>query len=153
VARLDPIWVNFSISEDEMLSIRRQLSEGLLRIPGHERMEVEIVLADGSVYPETGRTFFQDADFSPQTGTFLVRADFPNPEGNLRPGQFVSVRVKGATRPNAILVPQAAVLQGAKGFFVWIVDQDARHRPAPSRSATGRATAGSSPRDSRLVTV
>jgi membrane fusion protein, multidrug efflux system len=131
VARLDPIWVNFSVSEDEMLSLRRQLSEGLLVSPGEERLKVKIVLADGSVYPETGRIFFRDANYSPQTGTFLTRADFANPEGNLRPGQFVSVRVKGAIRPNAILVPQAAVQQGAMGFFVWIVDQDGKAQTRP----------------------
>jgi membrane fusion protein (multidrug efflux system) len=131
VARLDPIWVNFSISEDEMLSIRRQLSEGLLVTPGQERLEVELVLADGSVYPQTGRIFFRDANYSPETGTFLVRADFANPEGNLRPGQFVGVHVKGATRPNAVLVPQQAVLQGARGFFVWIVDKDGKAQTRP----------------------
>jgi membrane fusion protein (multidrug efflux system) len=131
VARLDPIWVNFSISEDELLSLRRQIKEGLLHIPENQQFVVELVLADGSVYPETGRIFFRDANYSSKTGTFLVRADFANPEGNLRPGQFVNVRVKGSTRPNAILVPQAAVLQGAKGFFVWIVDKDGKAQTRP----------------------
>jgi membrane fusion protein (multidrug efflux system) len=81
-------------------------------------------MADGSVYPEIGRIFFQDANYNTETGTFLVRATFPNPGDVLRPGQFVRARIKGPIRPNAILLPQQAVLQGAKGFFVWIVDQD-----------------------------
>jgi membrane fusion protein (multidrug efflux system) len=131
VARLDPIWVNFSISEDEFLMYREQRKSGMLRFPENDAFVVDIVLADGSVYAESGSIFFRDANYSPETGTFLVRASFANPEGNLRPGQFVRVRVKGATRPNAILVPQAAVLQGAKGFFVWVVDQDGKAQTRP----------------------
>jgi membrane fusion protein (multidrug efflux system) len=131
VARLDPIWVNFSISEDEFLKYRAQRKTGLLRFPEQDAFVVDIVLADGSVYAESGRIFFRDANYSPETGTFLIRASFLNPEGDLRPGQFVRVRVKGATRPNAILVPQTAVLQGAKGFFVWIVDQDGKAQNRP----------------------
>jgi membrane fusion protein (multidrug efflux system) len=126
VAQLDPIWVDFSISEDEMLKTRQEQASGQLRIPESTELTVELVLADGTVYPETGRMFFRDANYSTETGTFLVRATFSNPDGTLRPGQFVRVRVKGAIRPNAVLVPQQAVLQGAQGFFVWIVDPEGR---------------------------
>jgi membrane fusion protein (multidrug efflux system) len=126
VAQLDPIWVDFSLSEDEMLSLRRQSKDGQLRFPKEELLDIELVMADGSVYPETGRIFFRDANYNTETGTFLVRATFANPDDMLRPGQFVRVRVKGAIRPNAILVPQQAVLQGAQGFFVWLVDAEGR---------------------------
>jgi len=126
VAQLDPIWVDFSISEDEMLKFREQKKTGTLRAPQSNAMTVELVLADGTEYPEKGRIFFTDANYSTKTGTFLLRATFNNPEGQLRPGQFVSVRLKGATRPDAILVPQRAVLQGAQGFFVWIVDKQGK---------------------------
>ena len=126
VALLDPIWVNYSISEDEMLKFRKEVKSGLLHSPGRSAASVEIVMADGSVYPETGRIFFQDANYNTETGTFLVRATFPNPGDVLRPGQFVRALIKGPIRPNAILVPQDAVLQGAKGFFVWIVDKDGK---------------------------
>jgi membrane fusion protein (multidrug efflux system) len=131
VAQLDPIWVDFSISEDEMLSLRRQMAVGLLQVPAEEELNVAIVMADGSVYPETGKIFFRDANYNTSTGTFLVRATFANPDGNLRPGQFVSVQVKGASRPNAILVPQQAVLQGAQGFFVWVVDEAGKAQVRP----------------------
>ena len=124
VALLDPMWVNFSVSEDEMLKFRGEMKSGQLRSLETKTARVEIVMADGSVYPEIGRIFFQDANYNTETGTFLVRATFPNPGDVLRPGQFVRARIKGPIRPNAILVPQKAVLQGAKGFFVWIVDQD-----------------------------
>jgi membrane fusion protein (multidrug efflux system) len=131
VAQLDPIWVDFSISEDEMLRFREQRKSGLLKFPEDHAFEVQIVLADGTVFPHTGRIFFRDANYSVQTGTFLLRATFENPDATLRPGQFVRVLVKGAIRPDAILVPQAAVLQGAGGFFVWIVDEDGKARTRP----------------------
>jgi membrane fusion protein (multidrug efflux system) len=122
VAQLDPIWVDFSLSEDELLKFRQEKKSGQLLVPETAELVVELVLSDNSIYPETGRVFFSDANYSTETGTFLIRATFSNPDGELRPGQFVRVRVKGTTRPNAILVPQQAVLQGAQGFFVWIVD-------------------------------
>jgi len=81
------------------------------------------VLADGSVFPNKGRISFADPSFSKDTGTFLVRSVVSNPKGSLRPGQFVRVLVKGATRPSAILVPQRAVLQGAKSHYVWVIKQ------------------------------
>jgi membrane fusion protein (multidrug efflux system) len=131
VAQLDPMWVDFSISEDEMLKIQEQRKSGRLRFPENDAFVVDIVLADGSIYPKTGRIFFRDANYNSQTGTFLLRATFENPEGTLRPGQFVRVQVKGAIRPDAILVPQTAVLQGAGGFFVWVVDKDGKAQPRP----------------------
>ncbi len=126
VAQLDPIWVDFSLSEDEMLKIRQEQKSGHLYIPEATKLTAELVLADGTVYPETGRMFFRDANYSTKTGTFLVRATFSNPDGTLRPGQFVRVRMSGAVRPNAVLVPQQAVLQGAQGFFVWVVDSGSK---------------------------
>jgi membrane fusion protein (multidrug efflux system) len=126
VAQLDPIWVDFSVSEDEMLSLRSQRKAGRLRMPEDGMLDIELVLADGTVYPETGRIFFRDANYSTETGTFLLRATFANPDQDLRPGQFVRVRVKGMIRPDAILVPQQAVQQGAQGFFVWIVDSEGK---------------------------
>jgi membrane fusion protein (multidrug efflux system) len=126
VAQLDPIWVDFSLSEDEMLKIRQEQKSGHLYIPEPTKLTAELVLADGTVYPETGRMFFRDANYSTKTGTFLVRATFSNPDGTLRPGQFVRVRMSGAVRPNAVLVPQQAVLQGAQGFFVWVVDSGSK---------------------------
>src|SRR5690606_18020636 len=63
---------------------------------------------------------------SRETGTFLVRATLDNKKGGLRPGQFVRVHALGAVRPNAILVPQRAVQQGAKSHFVWVVDKEGK---------------------------
>ncbi|MBN3759167.1 efflux RND transporter periplasmic adaptor subunit, partial [Paraburkholderia sp. Tr-20389] len=126
VYQLDPMWVNFSISENELLRYREQITKGLLRFPADNQFDVTVIQADGSVYPQKGRIDFTNPAFSQQTGTFLVRATFANPNGTLRPGQFVRAKVSGAVRPNAILVPQRAVLQGAKSHFVWVLDQDSK---------------------------
>ena len=126
VYQMDPMWVNFSVSENEMLTYRDQIKKGQLRFPADNQFVVSVVLADGTVYPGGGRINFTNPAFSTQTGTFLVRATFANPQGVLRPGQFVTARVSGAIRPKAILVPQRAVLQGSKSHFVWVVDNDSK---------------------------
>jgi membrane fusion protein (multidrug efflux system) len=131
VSPLDPMYVNFSISENEMLEMRAARASGQLRMPDEDKFEVEVVLANGTTFSQKGRITFADADFNPQTGTFLIRATLPNPASVLRPGQFVRVRVLGAVRPNAITVPQASVLQGAQGHFVVLVDNDGKAQIRP----------------------
>ena len=121
VAKLDPMWVNFSLSENELLEFRALRKSGALKLPLIEDLDVEIVLADGSSYPQRGHISFADASFNTDTGTYLVRATVPNADGTLRPGQFVRVRLSGAERTQAIAVPQQAVLQGDRGSFVWTV--------------------------------
>lgn len=126
VYQLNPMWVNFSISENEMLRYRDQIATGHLRFPPANDFKVSLLLADGSVYSEHGSIDFANPAFSTETGTFLVRAVFDNPKAVLRPGQFVRARVAGAIRPNAILVPQRAVLQGSKSHFLWVVDNESK---------------------------
>ena len=131
VAVLTPMWVNFSLSENEIQSFRDQANRGLLRRPANNTYVVEIVLVDGTIFPHTGSITFTDPSFNAQTGTFLIRASVDNPAGLLRPNQYVRARIKGAMRPNAILIPQRAVLQGAKGHFVWVVDKEAKAENRP----------------------
>ncbi|MDM0024439.1 efflux RND transporter periplasmic adaptor subunit [Variovorax saccharolyticus] len=131
VAKLDPMRVNFSLSENESLRVQEEIAQGkLLRAPGDD-YAVELLLADGSTFPAPGRITFADAAFSQETGTFLLRAELPNPKGQLRPGQFVRVKVEGFTRPNSIVVPQRAVQQGPRGAFVWAVDGEGKAVPRP----------------------
>jgi membrane fusion protein (multidrug efflux system) len=126
VAQLDPIWVNFSVSENQLLSGRQQRDAGFLIMPAEEKFVVEVVFADGSIHPHKGHVNFAEPTVDPETGTMLIRAELANPESQMRPGQFVRVRLHGASRPNAILVPQTAVLQGAKGHFVWILNKESK---------------------------
>lgn len=131
VSQVDPIWVNFSLSENDVLKYRGEAGRGQIVLPKEGAYEVEVVLGDGSIFPQRGRITFQDAEYNQQTGTFLVRSTFPNPGGVLRPGQFVRAHVLGAMRPKAILVPQRAVQQGAKGHFIWVLDKAGKAEPRP----------------------
>ena len=131
VAVLSPIWVNFSLSENEIQRYRDQVARKLLIPPKNGNYEVDIIMVDGSLFPHKGRITFAAPSYNAQTGTFLLRASVANPAGLLRPNQYVRARLKGAIRPNAIVVPQRAVQQGGKGHFVWVVGKDgkAEHRP------------------------
>jgi membrane fusion protein (multidrug efflux system) len=131
VAALDPMRVNFSISENQVLRLREEVKAGRLVFPPADAFDVEVVLADGRVHPQKGELTFSDLAFSRETGTFLVRAEVPNPEGDLRPGQFVRARLLGSVRPKAILVPKRAVLQGAQGSFVWVVGPEGKAEQRP----------------------
>jgi membrane fusion protein, multidrug efflux system len=124
VAVLSPMWVNFSLSENEMQRYQDQVAKGLLKAPKNNNYEIEIVLVNGSVYPHKGQMTFAEPSYNAQTGTFLVRASVNNPGGILRPNQYVRARIKGAIRPNVILVPQRAVQQGSRGHFVWVVAKE-----------------------------
>lgn len=124
VTVLSPIWVNFSLSENQYQRFRNERTVGLIRGPAEGHYLVEIILADGSIYPHTGRITFADPAYNSQTGTFLIRASVENPKGTLRPNQYVRVRLKGAVRPHAILLPQRAVQQGPRGHFVWVINSD-----------------------------
>ena len=84
---------------------------------------VEIILVDGSVFPHRGRITFAEPSYNPQTGTFLIRASVENPDGILRPNQYVRARLMGAVRPKAVLVPQRAVQQDSKSQYVWVIGQ------------------------------
>lgn len=131
VSVLTPMWINFSVSENQMERIRNEVKAGLLRLPENRSFVVEIELVDGTVFPYKGRITFADPSYNPQTGTFLLRASVDNPEGMLRPNQYVRTRLLGAVHPNAILVPQRAVQQGAKGQFVWVVDNAGKAEQRP----------------------
>jgi membrane fusion protein (multidrug efflux system) len=106
------------------------MEAGRLVLPKGGNFEVALRLADGSLYPKTGRINFADVRVSPTTGTRESRAEVPNPNG-LHPGEFVRVILKGATRPNATTVPQRAVLEGPQGKFVYVVDEKSTAQARP----------------------
>ena len=122
VATLDPMWVNFSVSQNQVAKWRDMVQKGQLVLPASLDYKVEIVMSDGVAYPERGKTNFADPSFDKDTGTFLVRSELPNPKHDLRPGMFVTARVLGATQPNAIVIPQLAVQQGSNGHFAFVVN-------------------------------
>ena len=131
VSVLTPMWVNFSVSENELERIRNEVRSGQLRLPEGGRFVVEVEMVDGSLFPYTGQITFADPSYNATTGTFLLRATVNNPAGVLRPNQYVRVRVRGSIRPNAIVIPQRAVQQSSKGHFVWIVNKDSQAEVRP----------------------
>lgn len=124
VAKLDPMWINFSLSENEMLAARAGRESGAVQFPDQDAFDVAIVLADGTQYAKHGSITFADASFNSETGTYMIRAEVANPNGTLRPGQFVRVKVLGAMRRQAAAVPQVAIIQGPRGQFAWVVGAD-----------------------------
>jgi len=116
--------VIFGIPDNERLKLRREVDAKRLQLPADGRFQVSLKLADGSTYAQTGHTDFADVRVSRDTGTSEGRAEVPNPNGLLQPGQFVRVRLAGAVRSNVFRVPQRAVLEGPKGKFVFVVDKE-----------------------------
>jgi len=121
ITTIDPVYVYFHVSESDVLKERREMQKHLLELPPDRNFDVQITLADGTIFPALGKLDFTAPTFRPETGTMMMRALFPNPEGILRPGQFVRAKLLGAQRFNAIEIPQRAVLQGSKGMFVYLV--------------------------------
>ena len=124
VAALDPIWVNFSVSQNIDTRLSELIEQGLITLNDGKKLSVELLLSDNKVYAHEGVIDFSDPSYSQSTGTALVRAVVPNPDHTLRPGMFVTAKLKGALRPNAIVIPQLAVMEGEKGHFVYVIKSD-----------------------------
>jgi len=131
VTQIDPIWVSFGVPDNDQLRINSELAAGRLELPKGGGYEVSLKLADGTVYSQPGRINFSDVRVSGATGTTDTRAEIPNPKGVLRAGQFVRVTLKGAVRPNAVVLPQRAVLEGPQGKFVYVVGAGSKAEPRP----------------------
>jgi len=131
VTQIDPIWVSFGVPDNDQLRINSELAAGRLELPKGGGYEVSLKLADGTVYSQPGRINFSDVRVSGATGTTDTRAEIPNPKGVLRAGQFVRVTLKGAVRPNAVVLPQRAVLEGPQGKFVYLAGADGKAEPRP----------------------
>lgn len=124
VSVIDPIWILFSVSDDQLLQARAEGEANRIILPKEQQYTVDLKLSDGSTFPHQGSVNFTSPTLDPETGAMVVRAEFSNPKGEILPGQFVSATVKGAMRPNALIVPQASVSQGRKGMFVFVIKED-----------------------------
>ncbi len=131
VSQLDPIFLNFGLSEAEQSRLKQDAAAGKLVLPKDGRFEVQVRLEDGRTLTRTGRLAFTDARVNNSTGTADARAEIANPDGALRPGQFVRVILKGAQRPDAVSVPQRALLEGAQGKQVYLLSPDNKAMPQP----------------------
>jgi membrane fusion protein (multidrug efflux system) len=124
ISLIDPIWVDFSVSEGRILKTQREIAQKRLIFPKDDNFEVEVILADDTIFKEKGKLNFASPTYQQNTGTLQLRGVIPNPDSILRPGQFVRAKLSGAMRPDAIIIPQKAVIQSQKGPFVFIVNQE-----------------------------
>ncbi len=122
IEQIDPIRVEFTQSYADLLRLQQAVKAG--RQKRADSATVELVLDDGSLYPEKGRLRFADLAVDPATGTVVLRAEFPNPRRELLPGAFVRVRFPQALVENALTVPQRAVQGAATGQMVMTVDAE-----------------------------
>src|SRR5216110_2159220 len=125
VEQVDPVYVNFSPSDQEVLRWRQDIATRRLLVPARV-LAVQVTLSDGSIFPGTGQLNFIDLALQPTTGTLSLRAEFRNPRHVLLPGQFVRLHFVGLKRPDAILVPQRAVQRGLAGAFVYVLGDSNR---------------------------
>ena len=123
VSQVDPIYVNFGVTEAEQRQMLKAIGSGNAIAADPKDVKaatVSVRLSDGTVFPQKGKLGFIDPRVNTQTGSFDARAEIPNPDGALRPGQFVRVVLEAAPRPDVIVVPQRAVMDGPEGKFVWV---------------------------------
>ena len=127
----DPIYVNFTFSENQKLSRQNAIASGRLVTPKDGQYDVELVLSDGSTLARQGRIDFIAPFVDPTTGNIMYRAVLDNSDHKLLPGQFVKVKVKGMEWKNALYLPQKTVLTGNKGKFVYVVEANNTVSPRP----------------------
>ncbi len=127
VQQIDPVYVNFTQSAGEVMKLRRALADGQLqRAAGSEAASVRVVLEDGSEYARAGKLLFSDLTVDATTGQITLRAEVPNPKGDLLPGLYVRVRLEQAQVANAITLPQQAVTRTQQGDKITVVGADGK---------------------------
>lgn len=124
VWQVDPIYLSFQISEREYLDFKTRTERGDLLLGNGEPPYVEMTLLDGATLEQRGELDFESAVVNVTTGTVEMRAVFENPESRLKPGQFVTARLKGWARPATLAVPQRAVSQSPQGAYLYVVDAE-----------------------------
>ncbi|MBP3546501.1 MAG: efflux RND transporter periplasmic adaptor subunit [Alphaproteobacteria bacterium] len=125
IVQVDPIYVIFSASENEIMSLRDMTERGLIRNPENKaEIVAKVRFGDDTMYNQNGTINFINPTIDESTGTIKLRAVFPNEEGKIRPGQFLRLVMEGLTRIDALTVPQEAVMQEANGSYVYRVGEN-----------------------------
>ena len=124
LAQVNPIWVRFSFSDNELKQLGGALNEKNIQ-------EVSMILSGGNEYPKKGKINFAASEINPSLGTQELRATFENNERQILPGQFVRVRVNTGKKDGVFLLPQLAVLNSDQGKFVFVVNEKSQATPRP----------------------
>jgi len=126
IDQLDPLYVNFSMSSDELAQLRQAQAQGNVALNAEGKSTVQVKLGDGSVYAQPGTLDFSDTAVDPSTGSVTLRALLPNPDRVLLPGAFVTFAANLGQRNNAYLIPQEAIQRDAKGPYALVVGKDGK---------------------------
>lgn len=125
VQHLDPIYVDITQSVSQLNSLRRDLASGELASVAHGSANTRLIMEDGTLYVHAGRLLFSGVTADPSTGQVTLRAEFPNPDGDLFPGMYVRARVQQGIDKDAIVVHQGALQRSGEGqSSVYVVDDD-----------------------------
>ena len=139
IQQTHPMYVNFTQSAGEVMKLRRAMDSGQFkRAAGGSAASVRLVLEDGSDYPLPGRLLFSDLTVDSSTGQVTLRAEVPNPSGQLLPGLYVRVRLEQAQASDAFLLPQQAVTRTDKGDTVMVVDAQGKVSPRPVKIGSAK---------------
>lgn len=132
IQQVNPMYVNFTQSAAEVMKLRQALEQGQLkRAAGIQAASVRVLLEDGSEYAKAGKLLFSDLSVDPTSGQVTLRAEVPNPDGQLLPGLYVRVRLEQAQAANAVTLPQQAVTRSTQGDTVMVVDSEGKVKPRP----------------------
>jgi membrane fusion protein (multidrug efflux system) len=137
IQQTDTVYVNFTQSTTDVLNLRKALATKQLRSAADGSVAVRVVLEDGSELPRKGKLLFTDLTVDPSSGQVTLRAEVPNADGLLLPGQYVRVRLSQAELPKGIVLPQQAVTRSGQGDTVLVVGAD--NKPVPRQVKVGPA--------------
>jgi membrane fusion protein (multidrug efflux system) len=140
IQQTSTVYVNFTQSSTDVLKLRRAVSAGQVKQSGDGAIAVRVVLEDGSEVPRSGKLLFSDLSVDATSGQITLRAEVPNPDGILLPGQYVRVRLSQAELPSGILLPQQAVTRTNQGDSVIVVGDDGKPAPRPVKIGSAQGT-------------
>lgn len=141
VQQINPMYVNFTQSASEVMTLRKAIENGQFkRASGQEAASVRVVLEDGTEYARPGRLLFSDLTVDATTGQVTLRAEVPNPDGQLLPGLYVRVQVEQAKASNAMTLPQQAVTRTTRGDTVMVVDANGKVSPRSIKIGSAKGT-------------
>lgn len=124
IEQISPVYVSFAQSASEVLEIRRAVRAGEIDLDENDRVPVRLTYQDGTEHPVEGFIDFLAFSVDRDTGTVEIRAEFPNPNGLLLPGEFVRARIFAGQRQNGISIPQRAVTVSDTGGTVYVIDAE-----------------------------
>ena len=131
IEQISPVYVSFAQAASEVLKLRRAISAGDVDLDDNDQIEVRLSFSDGTEYPIPGYIDFLAFSVDQQTGTVELRAEFPNPERLLLPGEFVRAQIYAGQIENGLTVPQRAVSLTKEGGTVYVVDKQGQAAMRP----------------------